>query len=202
MNRQYNRTNRMLRAALLELLDEKPYPKITVSDIVERADLSRSTFYVHFDTKDDLLCSFIEDILDEFFDILSMRNFETPDEAVDIEINVSLFRLWKESAEITRLVEATDIDLAMMRSLTKAWQRNYNEKIADKRPNTTPTLAVYLNRYLASSYFGILRYWIEEGMQRPPELMGRLLYALTGPPILNNAIQEVNQEFAMGSETQ
>lgn len=198
MNRQVTRTNRMLRTALLELLDEKPYPKITVSDIVERADLSRSTFYVHFDTKEDLLASFVDNILDEFFDILSSRNFSNPDVHADIEINISIFRLWKDNAAITQLVQATDIDHIMMRSLTKAWLRNYEEHIADKRPHTAPVLSDYINRYLACSYFGILRHWIDEGMQQPAELMGRLLYSLTGPPALEKAIADLNEEFRLG----
>lgn len=49
--RQYRsalRSKQLIRQALLELLDEKEYEKITVTDIVRRADLNRSTFYAHY----------------------------------------------------------------------------------------------------------------------------------------------------------
>jgi len=49
--RQYRsalRSKRLIRQALLELLDEKEYERITVTDIVRRADLNRSTFYAHY----------------------------------------------------------------------------------------------------------------------------------------------------------
>lgn len=49
--RQYRsalRSKRLIRQALMELLDEKEYERITVTDIVKRADLNRSTFYAHY----------------------------------------------------------------------------------------------------------------------------------------------------------
>lgn len=42
------RSRRLIRSALLELLQEKKFEKITVTDIVKRADINRSTFYAHY----------------------------------------------------------------------------------------------------------------------------------------------------------
>lgn len=47
-NRAARRSRRMLRQAFEELLTERDFSKITVTDIVERADLNRSTFYAHY----------------------------------------------------------------------------------------------------------------------------------------------------------
>lgn len=41
--------------ALLELLGEKPYADISISEITDRADVGRATYYRHFTTKDDIL---------------------------------------------------------------------------------------------------------------------------------------------------
>ena len=50
------RTRRSLRNALLVLMTEKPYElPITVEDIINRADVGRSTFYTHYRDKDALL---------------------------------------------------------------------------------------------------------------------------------------------------
>ena len=50
-----NRTKKALRRALLELMTERGYEVIGIQDIVDRADVGRSTFYAHYADKDDLL---------------------------------------------------------------------------------------------------------------------------------------------------
>jgi len=54
-DRRVHRTRRRLKEALLALMREKGYGRITVQELVDRADVARSTFYAHFDAKDDLL---------------------------------------------------------------------------------------------------------------------------------------------------
>lgn len=55
------RSRRLIREAFQELLREKPFEKITVTDIVKQADINRSTFYAHYPDVRGL----VEDILDE-----------------------------------------------------------------------------------------------------------------------------------------
>lgn len=62
-DRRVQRTKTSLHGALLELAREKPYPSIAVKDILDRANVGRSTFYTHFRDKHDLLESGILDVL-------------------------------------------------------------------------------------------------------------------------------------------
>jgi AcrR family transcriptional regulator len=61
-DRRVRRTRELLRNALLSLIQEKGYDRITVQDILDRADIGRSTFYAHYRDKDDLLRAGFEDI--------------------------------------------------------------------------------------------------------------------------------------------
>ncbi|MEV0436461.1 MULTISPECIES: TetR/AcrR family transcriptional regulator [Nocardia] len=54
-DRRVRRTRDALHRALIELMIERGYERVTVSDIIERADVGRSTFYAHYRDKDDLL---------------------------------------------------------------------------------------------------------------------------------------------------
>lgn len=54
-DRRVARSRRRLKQALLELLHTESYEDITVQDIADRADVGRSTFYAHFESKEDLL---------------------------------------------------------------------------------------------------------------------------------------------------
>lgn len=60
-NRSSTRSKRMIREAFLELLSEKEFDKITVTDIANRADLNRSTFYAYYPD----VVGIVEEIQDE-----------------------------------------------------------------------------------------------------------------------------------------
>lgn len=67
-NRSSRRSRRMIRQAFQELLEEREFSKITVVDIVQRADLNRSTFYAHYPD--------IYGIVDEIQEEIMQRNME------------------------------------------------------------------------------------------------------------------------------
>jgi AcrR family transcriptional regulator len=62
-DRRIRKTEASLRGALAGLVREKPYDQIAVKEILNRANVGRSTFYTHFGDKDDLLVSCIHDML-------------------------------------------------------------------------------------------------------------------------------------------
>ena len=64
------RSKRLLREAFSELLQEKDYGRITVTEIVERADLNRSTFYAHYTGIDDLMHELTDEITDGLMTVL------------------------------------------------------------------------------------------------------------------------------------
>jgi AcrR family transcriptional regulator len=64
-DRRIRRTRRTLHDALLSLVLDKGYEQITVQDILDRADVGRSTFYAHYRDKDALLFSSFEDLREQ-----------------------------------------------------------------------------------------------------------------------------------------
>ncbi|MCA1652446.1 MAG: TetR/AcrR family transcriptional regulator [Acidobacteria bacterium] len=62
------RTKASLHDALIGLAREKPYPSIAVKEILDRANVGKSTFYTHFRDKDDLLESGIHEVLQSVHD--------------------------------------------------------------------------------------------------------------------------------------
>ena len=73
-NRNARRSQQMLQQAFSELLSEKPFDKITVTDITRRADLSRGTFYAHYASTSDLLSAMIDDIMDKLFEVVDVAS--------------------------------------------------------------------------------------------------------------------------------
>ena len=62
-DRRIQKTRHLLHEALGSLIREKPYGSIAVQEILDRANVGRSTFYTHFEDKDQLLVSGIRDLL-------------------------------------------------------------------------------------------------------------------------------------------
>ena len=60
------KTKKMIYTALVELMKEKTFEEIKVSDICEKALINRSTFYAHYEDKYELLIDFIKDLKEEF----------------------------------------------------------------------------------------------------------------------------------------
>ncbi len=66
-DRRTKYTRRTIRDALMELLNTKPYSKITVTEICRKAEINRGTFYIHYYDADDVL----DDILQQSFSDVS-----------------------------------------------------------------------------------------------------------------------------------
>src|SRR5581483_1596496 len=59
-DRRSQRTYRLVSSAFAELIVEKPYDKILVQDILDRAGIGRTTFYAHYFDKEDVLNNIVE----------------------------------------------------------------------------------------------------------------------------------------------
>ena len=66
IDRRKQRTRELLQKALIELIGERGYDTITIQDIVDRANVGRTTFYVHYASKDELFMSCHEVMANEF----------------------------------------------------------------------------------------------------------------------------------------
>ena len=67
MDKREEKTIEAIRNAFAKLINEKDYEGITIQDILDEANISRSTFYAHYKTKDDLLLSISNHIFEHVF---------------------------------------------------------------------------------------------------------------------------------------
>ena len=170
------RTRDRLGGALIQLLLAKPFDDITVQEVLDRARVSRSTFYEHYRDKNDL---FLSDV-DEFFAAMSTRLARTDDPSPRVAAVAELFTHVAEVRDFyTALVESGR--LPDVRELGEAhFARGIAERLARPRrggPLPAETRAA-LAHALAGSLFSLLAWWVRHGMTVPPAQMDRHFHRL------------------------
>ncbi|MEA4929250.1 MAG: TetR-like C-terminal domain-containing protein [Candidatus Limiplasma sp.] len=71
------RSRKLIRAALLELMQTRDLPKITVTDIVAKADINRATFYAHYPDVRGVTEEIEEEIIAEMLEVLSKFEYDS-----------------------------------------------------------------------------------------------------------------------------
>lgn len=105
MNRSTRRTRAAIRAALLQVIQEKPITSITVQELIEIANICRTTFYAHYHDIHDLAQSIGDDVIDEVGEALSLLRYESEklDES-DFPTIRSVVNVYDRNAETIRLL--------------------------------------------------------------------------------------------------
>ena len=115
------RSRRMIREAFLSLLREKSFEKITVTDVVNRADINRSTFYAHYPDVRGLVDSIIQKNLDDSMDLI--RNTTFRDLLLDpMPFLTSLIQTCDDNLEFYRLIGNTDFAFRQIDAIKRSLQ--------------------------------------------------------------------------------
>ncbi|MCY7892398.1 TetR/AcrR family transcriptional regulator [Bacillus vallismortis] len=179
------RTNQYLRDALIALLKEKDANSITIQEITEKADLTRGTFYLHYQDKQDFLFQSMTEVLD---DLIRQVKPETPVEPVSIDEDhpplsfVKLFEYIHEHAEYFQVM-LSDRGLPQFRSLMAEFvQKRIYEELLSSIKESDKALQVpkeILISYITSAHIGVICSWLESGMKYSPLFMANQLTRLT-----------------------
>lgn len=179
-DRRTQRTREALIHALLDLIQDKHYDQISVQDIVEHANVGRSTFYAHFENKDDLLNSGFEHLLDSLVQWIKLD-----EEDQFVFDTAMLFQHAYGHYEIYRtLIWGTGFKL-----LIEDGHAALSEKIEARLRSILPTQKVenrplpVLSYAIAGVLLALLKWWLDNKMPYPPEQMNEIFQRLMMPGI-------------------
>ena len=161
VNRRVQFTKNALRDAMIELICEKPLTAITVKDVCARADINRSTFYLHYKDVDSLLVA-VEDYALEYI----TSRFTTPEHA--FEELVGFLTYMKNTPRLRNLFfvlagERGDPRFTRrLQELTyRTFERGWDEHIADDSLTNEKTL-VY--SYTLPGIVSVFYAWLNDKM--------------------------------------
>ena len=173
------RTRKWLQDALLSLMREKPFRDIQVTEIVDRAEVSRAAFYLHFRSKDDLLFSHVDAVFEAFHRELAG---EVAAGRVDLRrFTTLLFEYWERYAPTLRLVIEADMQQVLLERLRGYVDATLATLDAGTGAEPDPRTHAYVVDFVAGGSYLLLTRWIAAGMPTPAEEMGSLLYEMSAP---------------------
>lgn len=171
------RTYKLLSEALKKLMKQKPFDKISVTDICEEAMVHRTTFYTHFSDKFDLLqfcmneleSPFDEMLLDEESDEGYKRYYMNVAEKIlgHVEENGDFFRILIKKNKEESLLNHMQRDLC--------FRIEEKLKLCEKNGIELPAPAPVLANLYAGGGMSIALWWIENDMPCSPEELAAYL---------------------------
>ena len=176
VDRRSQRTRQLLSDALVELIQEKDYGAITVSDIIERANVGRSTFYAHYRDKDDLFVGEMDRVIEVLSQHIPGQN-EMP-----YFPSLGLFRHVGEEYELYKaLVWTPGIDV-LIKHLQKSISQRIERGLEESGGNYEVPIPI-LSNLIAGSYLTLLKWWLENKRIYSPEQMDEIFRKVTLPGI-------------------
>lgn len=172
------RTRKFLQDALLGLMAEKTFRDIQITEIADRAQVSRPAFYLHFRSKEELLVSHVDIVFDEFHEALSA---EIARGIIDRRrFCVMLFEFWGRHAQTLKIVIQANIQSILL-ARVRDYLGSFTAELAARRatPSKYEDMAPLAVDFASGGAYMLLTHWIVADMPYSPEQMGQLLYDLS-----------------------
>lgn len=172
-DRRIQRTKRLLQTALLELIIEKRYDKVTVQDILDRADVGRSTFYAHFRDKDDLL---IGGLPEQIFQLHADPNRQD-DDLLFISYVEVLYHAQEHHELFKALLGSEGIEV-IKRNVLYSLKQGIAQRLLLTIESVSSEQQEIITNYLAGGVMTCIMWWLDNDMSHSPEELDASLQKL------------------------
>lgn len=180
MDRRQRKTREAIFKAFNTLLSGKSYAGITIQEIIDEANIGRSTFYSHFETKDDLLKEMCTDlfahIFSESLNTESTHDFSLANGNAASMITHILYHLRDNQKNITGILtcESGELFLRFFKQyLNELILQHLLKGVGRKNANAPDD---FLINHISGSFVEMVQWWIKNNMrQTPEELAGYFL---------------------------
>ena len=185
MDRRQKKTREAIFTAFTALLSEKNYNQISVQEIIDAADIGRTTFYAHFETKDFLLKDLCEELFGHVIDTamgLSGGHYHSCSGKKDDSVFLHLLRhLQENDRNILELLSSqnNEIFLRFFKSNLKELIVTHYEDEGRLKHSRLPE--DYLVGHISATFVETIGWWLSHGMKETPEELNAYFLATIEP---------------------
>jgi AcrR family transcriptional regulator len=179
-DRRSQRTRHLVNSALMELLREKRYDAITIQDLLDRANIGRSTFYTHYFDKEDVLVSLSEQMLELFRHQISQRKT-----GQSIIPSLEIFQHASENYQFFQAMLRGHAEELLWETVRVLLSRTIEEALASAcEGKGSPSIPLsVVAQYVAGAFGSLLKWWLEADMPYSPEEMEHIFQQLALPGV-------------------
>lgn len=171
------RSSEMIYTGLVELLREKDFADVTVTDLVDAANVGRTTFYRNFDEIEDVLWMRCDQVVDGLLDYIQAYRQEHPDEPRTTILKPVLRYFYLHSELVELLMNAKRVHI---------FEKSYRTHFEPFKSVFGAYFGIeedYVDYVLAMRVGGVTRilvHWIETGKKQAPDELADKLGAIMG----------------------
>ena len=154
-DRRINKTKKAIYQAFLQLLNSKRYETITVQEIIDLADVGRSTFYSHYESK--------ELLLDELCRYLFHHLFEREEHLSTEDYLAHIFLHFKKNQDHVTSLLLSKNDY-FLRQLQKELRHHVYPMVVPYLQTVHPKIpSSYLQHFVVTNFIETLTWWLKKG---------------------------------------
>jgi AcrR family transcriptional regulator len=176
LDERTRRTHQRLGSALVTLIQEKPIDDVTVQEVLDRAAVGRSTFYLHFRDKNDLLLSQLEKFLEMMSTVLSTHKEKSHRVAAVAEMFAHIGaqkKMYRALGDAGRLNDFFDLAQGYF---SRGIERRLRE--SGRCPNLLQHELAARSHAQAASLLALLKWWLGRGEKESPQAMDELFHRM------------------------
>ena len=181
-DRRTRKTRQILRSTLLTLLKAKRYEDISVQEIIEHADVARSTFYVHYVDKDDLLTGQHGIFAENLGEQMTAHSGEHGTSAFSSQM---WFYHIQAQGDILKLIakdSAMELAMKTLRGIIHDSVQDGMQTHSRIDKDVVVPLPLIMD-YLADTLMTLIKWWVKDGMKKTPEQMDTIFQQLVMPGV-------------------
>lgn len=179
-DRRIQRTRELLQKALIELISERGYDAITIREIVARANVGRTTFYLHYSSKDELFMSCHEAIVSNFH--LGPSHLLSREELLSAEAPpgmASAFRHLEDARALLYPIFHGKNNLLIVRRIRDGSAQDMEASLRASFAEADSTIPFdVLANYLAGARIALVQWWLEKRQPYTLEHLAQTLHGL------------------------
>jgi len=183
-NRKTRYTQMVLRESLIELMMEKPFSKITVTELCEKADINRTTFYSHYKDQYDLLLR-IEEEPFAYFETMLKKYDDKRSKREVMQMVEELVSFIADNSNSIQVLLGENGDIHFQKKLFNHFisMKQVMKYFSDESDESDDqAMKEYSFVFVASGTLGLFQHWLKNDMDVSPSQIVKILVELTQLP--------------------